>query len=420
MRFYRTRLWTHRDLSRIKLAPHLHLQTHISQSQSAEWAQLRVPAHSQGSTQTQASPGTRRNTLTARKCNTTQAFDSTYAHTVQQTHVPCVSCLLLHSKLQEGQLVVCQFQFLRWSAYRDVPDSKKAFLNLLAQVHKWQRECGEGRTVVHCLWVASKQYAKSTRRYNAMQKVCLWKGLRQWITAFEEWHLKVQKLIHRGEHHKNVHYNMVNHDPVCVVMVRDFVVSYLCGVWSNEMHCNVSFHRSILLCGKSDCGVMCCTVGWCSVCRCVPLCCPKPPERTPADEYEWAVQLIANSSHVHPHHPQPKAHRSGLSHSVTHDNQGRDYGDQINYGLMQNAMVLTTVNPGLPKRWRRLITLILLVYAAEAPVPTFTAFVSGERKWISSSSLLILPFIYDEQDNISEATAHFAIISQFSLTLQPF
>ncbi|TMS11079.1 Receptor-type tyrosine-protein phosphatase U, partial [Larimichthys crocea] len=31
------------------------------------------------------------------------------------------------------------------------PDSKKAFLNLLAQVHKWQRECGEGRTVVHCL-----------------------------------------------------------------------------------------------------------------------------------------------------------------------------------------------------------------------------------------------------------------------------
>uniref|UniRef100_A0A669E790 protein-tyrosine-phosphatase n=1 Tax=Oreochromis niloticus TaxID=8128 RepID=A0A669E790_ORENI len=53
--------------------------------------------------------------------------------------------------LQEGQLVMCQFQFLRWSAYRDVPDSKKAFLNLLAQVHKWQRECGEGRTVVHCL-----------------------------------------------------------------------------------------------------------------------------------------------------------------------------------------------------------------------------------------------------------------------------
>uniref|UniRef100_A0A8C4Z4B1 protein-tyrosine-phosphatase n=1 Tax=Gadus morhua TaxID=8049 RepID=A0A8C4Z4B1_GADMO len=55
------------------------------------------------------------------------------------------------TRLQEGQLVVCQFQFLRWSPYRDVPDSKKAFLNLLAQVHKWQRECGEGRTIVHCL-----------------------------------------------------------------------------------------------------------------------------------------------------------------------------------------------------------------------------------------------------------------------------
>lgn len=71
----------------------------------------------------------------------------------KNTQIPCVQCFLLHPKLQEGQLVVCQFQFLRWSAYRDVPDSKKAFLNLLAQVHKWQRECGEGRTVVHCLWV---------------------------------------------------------------------------------------------------------------------------------------------------------------------------------------------------------------------------------------------------------------------------
>ena len=66
-------------------------------------------------------------------------------------------------KLQEGQLVVCQFQFLRWSAYRDVPDSKKAFLNLLAQVHKWQRDCGEGRTVVHCLWVSRHiKYIKAT------------------------------------------------------------------------------------------------------------------------------------------------------------------------------------------------------------------------------------------------------------------
>uniref|UniRef100_A0A8C5G717 protein-tyrosine-phosphatase n=1 Tax=Gouania willdenowi TaxID=441366 RepID=A0A8C5G717_GOUWI len=55
------------------------------------------------------------------------------------------------TRLQEGQLVVRHFQFLRWSPYRDVPDSKKAFLSLLAQVHNWQRECGEGRTIVHCL-----------------------------------------------------------------------------------------------------------------------------------------------------------------------------------------------------------------------------------------------------------------------------
>uniref|UniRef100_A0A4W6CFZ3 protein-tyrosine-phosphatase n=1 Tax=Lates calcarifer TaxID=8187 RepID=A0A4W6CFZ3_LATCA len=42
------------------------------------------------------------------------------------------------TRLQEGQLVVRHFQFL-------------PFLSLLAQVHNWQRECGEGRTIVHCL-----------------------------------------------------------------------------------------------------------------------------------------------------------------------------------------------------------------------------------------------------------------------------
>uniref|UniRef100_A0A8C9JTH4 Receptor-type tyrosine-protein phosphatase U n=1 Tax=Panthera tigris altaica TaxID=74533 RepID=A0A8C9JTH4_PANTA len=38
------------------------------------------------------------------------------------------------SRLQEGHLLVRHFQFLRWSAYRDTPDSKKAFLHLLAEV----------------------------------------------------------------------------------------------------------------------------------------------------------------------------------------------------------------------------------------------------------------------------------------------
>lgn len=54
-------------------------------------------------------------------------------------------------QLQEGHLLVRHFQFLRWSAYRDTPDSKKAFLHLLAEVDKWQAESGDGRTVVHCL-----------------------------------------------------------------------------------------------------------------------------------------------------------------------------------------------------------------------------------------------------------------------------
>ncbi|XP_019905852.1 receptor-type tyrosine-protein phosphatase U isoform X2 [Esox lucius] len=73
----------------------------------------------------------------------TQSCPATGTGREDDAHIP--------SKLQEGQLVVRHFQFLRWSPYRDVPDSKKAFLSLLAQVHNWQRECGEGRTVVHCL-----------------------------------------------------------------------------------------------------------------------------------------------------------------------------------------------------------------------------------------------------------------------------
>uniref|UniRef100_A0A2R8ZAN0 Receptor-type tyrosine-protein phosphatase U n=1 Tax=Pan paniscus TaxID=9597 RepID=A0A2R8ZAN0_PANPA len=52
---------------------------------------------------------------------------------------------------REGHLLVRHFQFLRWSAYRDTPDSKKAFLHLLAEVDKWQAESGDGRTIVHCL-----------------------------------------------------------------------------------------------------------------------------------------------------------------------------------------------------------------------------------------------------------------------------
>ncbi|XP_064408324.1 receptor-type tyrosine-protein phosphatase U isoform X2 [Latimeria chalumnae] len=55
------------------------------------------------------------------------------------------------TRVQEGHLLVRHFQYLRWSAYRDVPDSKRSFLNLLGQVQKWQAESGEGRTIAHCL-----------------------------------------------------------------------------------------------------------------------------------------------------------------------------------------------------------------------------------------------------------------------------
>lgn len=80
----------------------------------------------------------------------------------------------------------------------------------------------------------------------------------------------------------------------------------------------------------------------------------------------------------------PEAHHSSLSHTVTFDSQGRDYGDQINYDL-------------IPKRRRRhysksrsakaLMTIdcpnIACVLAAtRAAAPSVPASVSGDRKWI--------------------------------------
>ncbi|XP_060640646.2 receptor-type tyrosine-protein phosphatase U isoform X2 [Anolis sagrei] len=55
------------------------------------------------------------------------------------------------TRLQEGHLMIRHFQYLRWSAYRETPDSKESFLHLLAQVEKWQEKSGGGRTIVHCL-----------------------------------------------------------------------------------------------------------------------------------------------------------------------------------------------------------------------------------------------------------------------------
>lgn len=64
----------------------------------------------------------------------------------------------IHSTIfqpQEGYLMVRQFQYLGWAGHREVPASKRSFLKLILQVDQWQREGeeGEGRTIVHCLWV---------------------------------------------------------------------------------------------------------------------------------------------------------------------------------------------------------------------------------------------------------------------------
>lgn len=101
-----------------------------------------------------------------------------------------------------------------------------------------------------------------------------------------------------------------------------------------------------------------------------------------------SVQLISTPSHFPPPpHPiplVPEAHHSSLSHTVTFDSRGRDYGDQINYDL-------------IPKRRRRhysksrsakaLMTIdcpnIACVLAATgAAAPSVPASVSGDRKWI--------------------------------------
>lgn len=86
----------------------------------------------------------------------------------------------------------------------------------------------------------------------------------------------------------------------------------------------------------------------------------------------------------HPHPPVPEAHHSSLSHTVTFDRRGRDYGDQINYDLIpkqrcrhysksRSAKALMTID-------RPNIACVLAATGAAAP--TVPASVSGDRKWI--------------------------------------
>ncbi len=75
------------------------------------------------------------------------------------TRLSCLSVMdvCFVSQPQDGYRMVQQFQFLGWPMYRDTPVSKRSFLKLIRQVDKWQEEYdgGEGRTVVHCLWVTA-------------------------------------------------------------------------------------------------------------------------------------------------------------------------------------------------------------------------------------------------------------------------
>ncbi|KAG8451399.1 hypothetical protein GDO86_003564 [Hymenochirus boettgeri] len=52
---------------------------------------------------------------------------------------------------RDEHLMVKHFQYLRWSPYRDTPDTKRSFLQLLSLVEQWQEQNREHRTLVHCL-----------------------------------------------------------------------------------------------------------------------------------------------------------------------------------------------------------------------------------------------------------------------------
>lgn len=142
---------------------------------------------------------------------------------------------------------------------------------------------------------------------------------------------------------------------------------------------------------------------WCAGCSAVrsPVCPPEALECTrPLMNMNEACGLIVKPRHVPSQCLRPLAHQSALSHSVTHDNQERDYGDQINYGVIQNTTALTTVNPGPPWHRPRLITLISLEHRLRCP--PLLCFSQEGGPDLSFSGLLILPFIYDDRHNISQ------------------
>ncbi|KAM4795542.1 receptor-type tyrosine-protein phosphatase U isoform 6-T6 [Rhinophrynus dorsalis] len=52
---------------------------------------------------------------------------------------------------RDEQLLVKHFQYLRWSPYRETPDTKRSFLQLLSLVEQWQEQNRDHRALIHCL-----------------------------------------------------------------------------------------------------------------------------------------------------------------------------------------------------------------------------------------------------------------------------
>ncbi|MEE6526465.1 hypothetical protein FKM82_027143, partial [Ascaphus truei] len=68
---------------------------------------------------------------------------------------------------RDHHLLVKHFQYLRWSPYRDTPDTKRSFMQLLSLVGQWQEQDRESRTVIHCLYVLVRDNAVAGKGLNS-------------------------------------------------------------------------------------------------------------------------------------------------------------------------------------------------------------------------------------------------------------
>lgn len=141
-----------------------------------------------------------------------------------------------------------------------------------------------------------------------------------------------------------------------------------------------------------------------------------PRSARPLMNMNGPVQLIANPPHVHPHCPPSKSTSvSAVTQSYPRQPRKRLWRsnqlwlntecDGSHYSKSVTATALTTID------YRNI--------AAEASMPTWLRLSQERGCGSSSSSLLILPLICDDQDNISEEMSLCCYFSIFS-SLQPF